>query len=99
MFRFSGRQTFKKPTLKEWEGLFAVMTFKLGRDLVMGSVGRKMSQAEGISWVTAPRWVRAWHTEKLKWASATRTQGKLPVQNPEGQEKEFGFYSVFSGKP
>lgn len=99
MFRFSGRQTFKKPTLKEWEGLFAVMTFKLGRDLVTGSVGRKMSQTEGISWVTAPRWVRAWHTGKLKWASATRTQGKLPVQKPEGQEKEFGFYSVFSGKP
>lgn len=94
-----GGQTFKKPTLKEWEGLFAVMTFKLGRDLVMGSVGRKMSQAEGISWVTALRWVRAWHAEKLKWVSPTRTQGKLPIQNPEGQEEEFGFYSVFSGKP
>lgn len=74
------------------------MTFKLGRDLVTGSVGRKMSQTEGISWVTAPRWVRAWHTENLKWASATRTQGKLPIQKPEGQERNLDFiqYSVGS---
>lgn len=99
MFRFGGGQTFKKPTLKEWEGLFAVMTFKLEKDLTMGSVGKKMSQAEGISWVTALRWVRAWHIEKLKWASDSGTSDKLPMQNPEDHEKELGFYSAFNGKP
>lgn len=42
-------QTFKKSTLKEWEGLFAVMACKLGKDLVIGSMGRNVWQAEGIS--------------------------------------------------
>lgn len=42
-------QTFKKSAVKEWEGLFAVMTFKLGKDLVIGSVARNVWQAEGIS--------------------------------------------------
>lgn len=63
-------QTFKKPTLKEWGGLFA---FKLGKDLVMGSVRRKMSYTEGISWVTAWRWVRAWCTRKLRWTNSAGT--------------------------
>lgn len=78
MFRFGGMQTFKKSAVKEWEGLFAVMTFKLGKDLVIGSVARNVWQAEGISWVAALRWIRACQTEKLKWAGAAGTRARCP---------------------
>lgn len=69
MFRFDRRQSFMKSTFKELTGLFAVLTFKPGKDLVLGSVEGKMSQAREISWDTVMRWVRAWHTERLHQAS------------------------------
>lgn len=75
MFRFGWGQSFKKPALKEWEGLSSMLTFHPGQDLVMGNVGRKTSQAKGISQVAGLRWVRGWHTEKPEWARATGTDG------------------------
>ena len=46
MLRFDRGQSFRKPTFKECKGLSAVVTFKPGKDLVMGSVGVQLSRAK-----------------------------------------------------